>query len=79
MNFGITISSSLEGAYARLKNRLPLSIGDLVGVIKQTNDLIRYQVEKYEFDIVESINYIVEVNTYLMWWSKHQVQPWILD
>ena len=59
MNFGITISSSLEGAYARLNDRLPLSIGDLGGVIKQTNRLIRYQVEEYEFDIAESINRIL--------------------
>ena len=59
LNFGITISSSLEGAYARLKDRLPLSIGDLGGIIKQTNGFIRYQVEEYEFDIAESINRIL--------------------
>ena len=59
MNFGITISSSLERVYARLKDRLPLSIGDLGRVIKQTNGLIRYQVEEYEFDIAESINRIL--------------------
>ena len=59
LNFGITISSSLKGAYVRLKNRLPLSIGDLGRVVKQTNGLIRYQVEEYEFDIAESINRIL--------------------
>ena len=59
MNFGITISSSLEGAYARLKDRLPLSTGDLGGVVEQTDGLVRYQVEEYEFDIAESINRIL--------------------
>ena len=42
LNFGITISSSLEGAHARLKDRLPLSTGDLGGVVEQTDGLVRY-------------------------------------
>lgn len=54
LNFGILVSSSCEEAHARLKDRLPLSTGDLGEVIQQTNSLVRHQVSEYEFIIAES-------------------------
>ena len=54
LNFGITVTSSCEGAHGGLKTRLQVSTGDLGYVIEHSDDFIRDQVEEYDFTIAGS-------------------------